>query len=210
MTMVFRDRSQSRNVRLTVSLAIFYFLALTTAFSATATVAAQEPEIDIDKTTRIALGKSSGQPEQTALIPIYLTPPKSIPVGRVKLRVTFVSANVKFDKVEPGPTTDNGKVKFSADVVTAKNEKGIDTSTVTILGELSDPSAKSLSGGLLAYLSLSVGANARPAKITLTTSAEAMRPASSEPLPDVRSFGAELEVQAPNTGPTVVCFFFNH
>lgn len=210
MTMVFRNRSQSRNVGWKVSLAKVYFLALTTAFSITAAVAAQEPEIDIDKTTRIALGKSSGQPEQTALIPIYLTPPKSIPVGRVQLRVTFVSANVKFDKVEPGPTADNGKVKFSTDVATAKNESGIDTSTVTILAELSDPSAKSLFAGLLAYLSLRVSANARPAKITLTTSAEASRPGSSDPLPDVRAFGAELEVQAPNSGPMVVCFFFSH
>ena len=182
-------------------------MALTPLF---AIASAQEAEINVQKTTRITLGKTSGQPEQVALVPIYFTPPESIPVGRVRLQVTFVSANVKFDKVEAGPAGDNGRVKFSAEVATAKNANGIDTSTMTILAELSDPSATSISRGLLAYLGLRVGPNARPATITLTTSAEASRPGSSDPLPDVRAFGAELEVQAPNSGPMVVCFFFTH
>ncbi|MSO19868.1 MAG: hypothetical protein EXQ56_05280 [Acidobacteria bacterium] len=174
-------------------------LALAPVF---AIASAQESEINVQKTMRITLGKTSGQPEQAALVPIYFTPPESIAVGRVRLKVTFVSANVKFDKVEAGLAGDNGRLKFSADVTTAKNANGIDTSTVTIPAELSDPSATSISGGLLAYLSLRVGSNARPAMITLTTSAEAFRPGSSDLMPDVRAFGAELGAEG--------CLFLLH
>lgn len=187
------------------------FVVLSTTLSTPAVAQTPEPEIDIETTTRVTLGKSAAQPNETALIPIYLVPPKSIPISRVKFNVTFVSANVKFDKVEPGPIIDVGKVKFSTEVSLGKNENGVETSTVTVVGEVPEQSAEGLPAGLFVYLSLRLSAEARPANITLRTSAsEATRLGSAEPLPDVRTFDAQLEVQAPGYSPTVVCFFFNH
>ena len=200
----------AQNGRCNMTLRMAVFIALLAAFSGPVPADAQETEIDVATTTRVSLGKTSASPEETAMVPVYFIPPKSIPVGRLKLDVSFVSVNLKFDRVEPGPVADSAKVHLSAQVTPGKNENGIETSTVALVATVPEQSADSLPAGLLAYITLRVTATARPAKITLKTSAEATRPGSTDPLPDVRSFGAEVEVMAPGYSPTVVCFFFTH
>lgn len=170
---------------------------------------AQEPEINIETTTRVTLSKTAAQPGETALVPVHFIPPKSIPVGRLKLQVTFVSVNAKFEKVEYGPVADPGTVRFHSQTTPGKNESGVETSTVTVVAEATGPSA-TLPEGLLAYLTLRLSAEARPALITLRAAAEASRPGSDELLTDVRAYDAQLEVQAPGYTPTAVCFFFSH
>lgn len=176
-----------------------------------ASPAAQKAEINVATTTRVSLGKSAGQPNESALVPIYFVPPKSIPIGRVKFTVTYVSASAKFDKVLPSPFAEDAKVSFQSEVKPGKNEKGVETQTVTIQAEVPASAADGLPSGLLGYLSLKLSSEAKPAQITLRTSdAEASRMGSSDLLPDVRSFDAQLEVQATGYSPAVVCFFFSH
>ena len=172
---------------------------------------AQVPEIDIQKTARITLGKSAAQPNQTALVPVYLVPPKSIPVGRVKFDVTFVSVNMKFEKVEPGPVIDAGNVRFNTSITPGKNENGVETSTLSIQAELTDQTAGGFPSGIIAYLSMRLSAEAQPAQITLRTSAaEANQVGTGEAIADVRSYDAQMEVQVEGFKPTAVCFFFSH
>ncbi|HWP84087.1 MAG TPA: hypothetical protein VNN17_02775 [Terriglobia bacterium] len=184
-------------------------LALLAALPHPGSATAQQPEIDPEKTIRITLGNTAAQPQETALVPVYLTPPKSLRVGRVRFAVTFVSANVQFERVEPGPFADPNTTRFSAAVAAEKNESGTETTTATV--EAIGTAEEGLPSGLIAYLALRIRETARPAKITLRTSAAEASPAgATEPWPDVRAFDAQLEVQAPGYSPTVVCFFFSH
>ena len=96
-------------------------LALVSAMVATRLAGAQESEINVQTTTRVTRGKSAAHPSETALVPIYSTPAKSIPVGQLRFDVTFVSANAKFDKVEPGPVADGGRVQLNTQLKTGKN-----------------------------------------------------------------------------------------
>ena len=185
-------------------------LAVALAGTSAAAQTAQQAEIDPETTTRVTVGRSSGQPDTTAMVPIYFTPPSTRTVGYVRLQVTYVSANIHFEKIEAGPAAESGQVGLKAEVTTGKNEAGIPTETVTITAGAPAASAGGIPKGLLAYLTLRARPEARPAKITLRSSASASGPGSDAPLPDVQSFDGELEVQAPNTGPTVVCFFFTH
>ena len=172
---------------------------------------AQDAEIDVQKTARVTLGKSAAQPGETALVPVHFIAPKSIPIGRVKFSVNFVSVNMKFEKVEPGPVAEAGSVSFKTEVKPGKNENGVETSTVTVQAEVPQQSAEGLPSGLLAYLSMRLSATAQPAQITLRTSAaEVAQLKASDPLPEVRAFDAQLEVQVPGYSPTAVCFFFSH
>jgi len=185
--------------------------ALLTVLTIPAVAAAQEQEIDVQTTARVTLGKSAAQPNETALVPVYFIPPKSIPIGRVQFNVTFVSVNMKFEKVEPGPVAEAGKVSFQTEVKPGKNENGVETATVTVQAEVPEQSAEGLPAGLLAYLSMRLSPEARPAQITLRASAaEVTRLRASDAVPQVRAFDAQMEVQVPGYSPTAVCFFFSH
>jgi hypothetical protein len=171
---------------------------------------AQERQIDPETTVRVSIGRTTAQPDSTPMLPIYFTPPETKAVGNVTLQVTYVSANVKFDRLEPGPAADSGSVKLGAEVKAGKNENGVATETVTITAAAPPQSPAGIPGGLLAYLTLRASPEARPAKIALRSAASATAPGSSSPLPDVQSFDGELEMQAPGTELRVVCFFFTH
>jgi hypothetical protein len=178
------------------------------SLAAPASIHAQSREINPETTVRVTIGKSSVQPEATAMVPVYLAPAEKHPAGTVSLQVSYISANVSFDRVEAGPAADAAGARLHADVARSKNEDGVPVETVTITA--SSNAAGGIPTGLLAYLTLRASAQARPAKITLHSNASATPPTSSQALPDVQSFDGEVEVVAPNTGPTVVCFFFTH
>src|SRR5512141_1807775 len=64
-------------------------------------VAHDEPEDpDAKKFTRITIPEGSGQPGMPVVLPVYFTPQEGVQVGHLKMAVTFVSANLKFEKVE--------------------------------------------------------------------------------------------------------------
>src|SRR6266446_8459857 len=83
---------------------------------------AQEKErIDPKTTTRVTLGSTSGTPGTSVVVPIYLMPAEGVDIGLLKLEVNFVSANLKFDKLEGGIAAEMGNVDLSSDLKTSKN-----------------------------------------------------------------------------------------
>jgi hypothetical protein len=164
-------------------------------------------EIDPKTTTRITLGSSSGTPGTSVVVPIYFTPAEGVQANHVNLEVNFVSANVKLDKVERGIAAEMGDVDLKNDLKTAKNDKGVETSTLHI--EAQAPDKKPIPAGLLGYITLKISETGRPANITMRANAEASDLAS-KPISKVRGLDAQVEVLAPGTQPAVACFFFSH
>ena len=194
------------------SLVLASWLGVGAAAAQESAKAVQSAESDPKTTTRVTLGSTSGTPGTPVVVPIYLTPASGQEVGRIKLTVDFVSTNLKFAKVERGIAAELGNVDVSADLKTGKNEKGIETSTLTILASFlsSPPPATGIPAGLLGYLTLKIEEDGRPAEITLRSSAEATELKTDTPLQNLRTSDAKVEVLAPGTLPLVVCFFFTH
>jgi len=175
-------------------------------------VLAQEEEMDPKTTTRLALGSTSGTPGTSVVVPIYLTPAEGLEIGRLKLEMNFISVNLKFDKLDAGIAAEMGNVDLSTEVKNAKDEKDRDTTTITVLASFltPNPPEKGIPAGLLAYMTLNINETARPANITLRTNAEASELKTKQPVKNLRTFDAKVEVVEPGTQPLVVCFFFTH
>ena len=173
---------------------------------------AKEPPIDPKTTTRLTLGGSSGTPGASVVVPVYFTPAQNVEVGRIKLEVNYVSANMKFSKMDSGIAAEMGGVDLQTDVKEAKNDRGLETQTVTITASFksAEPPKKGIPPGLLAYLTLNISENGRPATITLRPVAEVSELGSNKPVQNVRAFETKVEVLAPGTQPVVACFFFTH
>ena len=175
---------------------------------------AQEPQTPIDPktTTRVTLGSTSGTPGTSVVVPIYFTPAEGKEVGLIKLGVNFVSRNVKYLRLDAGIAAEIGGVQLQPDAKDAKNEQGLETTTLTIQASFPgpEPPKKGIPAGLLGYLTLQIGEDARPANISLRASAEAAELGTNRPVQDLRAFDAQLEVLAAGSQPAVVCFFFTH
>ena len=169
-------------------------------------------QIDPKTTTRITLGSSSGTPGMSVVVPIYFTPAEGVTVGRLKLEVNFVSANLKFNKLERGIAAEMGNVDLTSDLKLGKNEKGLETSDLTVQAGFpsSESPQKGIPPGLLGYLTLKINDTGRPATITLRAKVEGAEAGSNKPLTKVRAFDAQVEVLAPGTLPAIACFFFTH
>lgn len=161
---------------------------------------------------RIGLGSTSGTPGTIVVVPIYLTLPESVKVGKLKLEVNYVSANMKFVKVDSGITTKSANVDLASDVSDGKNDKGVDTQTLTLTASVSnqEPSSDGIPGGILGYLTLRISETGRPATITMRTRAEASRLGAATPDSGVQTADAIVEVLAEGSQPAVACFFFTH
>lgn len=160
------------------------------------------------KVTRIALRGSSGMPGSLVAVPIYFTPAQGVEVGSIELKVSFVSANLKFDKFQPGVAIELGDLKWENDVSTAKDETGAETTSLKI--RILPSSSKGIPEGLLGYIILKIAETGRAAKINLATTARATEFRSKQDLTSVQAVDARIEVLAPSTGPAVTCFFFSH
>ena len=173
---------------------------------------AEQAPIDPKVTSRVTLGSSSGTPGTSLVVPIYFTPAEGLQVGRLELNVNFVSTNLKYSKLDPGIAAELGNVTINTDVQVGENENGLETTTLVITASFpaGEPSEKGIPAGLLGYLTMRVEEDGRPANITLRTSAEGSSLGSNEPLKDLRSFDAKVDVLAPGTQPLVACFFFTH
>lgn len=171
-----------------------------------------KPDPQAKKFTRVALGNVNAVPGQAVVIPIYFTPAEGVKVGSLKIEITFVSVNMKYQKLERGIAAEIGNVDLKSEVKPGKNEKGVETSTLKIQTSQSssEPSQQGIHEGLLAYMTLQVSETARPAVITLRVAAEAGDLKTNKPLKNVQTPDAQVEVFAPGTQPAVSCFFFSH
>lgn len=167
---------------------------------------------DPKTTNRIRLGSGSGGPGDPVVIPIYFTPAEGAKAGKLRVEIEFVSANLKYEKMEPGISADTGNVKVSGELKTSKNEKGLEISTVTVQASLPASGAppQGIPGGLLAYVNLRISEKGRPATVTLRGTAEATELASDKPLSNLRVYNAQVEVMSESMEPNMTCFFFSH
>ncbi|MBI4465414.1 MAG: hypothetical protein HY647_11975, partial [Acidobacteria bacterium] len=95
-------------------------------------VAQTEEDIDAKRTTRVTLGSTAGTPGTSVVVPVYFTPAEGLQVGSLKLMVDFVSANLKFSRLDPGITAEMGNVKMNSEAKEGKNEKGVESTTLSI------------------------------------------------------------------------------
>lgn len=163
-------------------------------------------------TTRLTLGSASGSPGTSVVVPIYFTPAAGVEMNRLKVVVNFVSANLKFSKIERGYTTEAAEVDLSTEIRAGKSEEGVETSTLTIIALLSSAERpeKGIPAGLLAYLAMKIDEAGQPGTITLRGSFEAVELRSNRPIQDLRPFSATVKVLAPGLEPLISCFLFSH
>ena len=169
-------------------------------------------EVNPQTTTRVTLGGTSGTPGMSVVVPVYFAPAQNVEVGRLRLEVTYVSVNLKFSKLDTGIAAELGGVDVHAEVKAGKTDRGLDTQTVTITASFlsPEPPAKGIPSGLLAYMTLNIGQDGRPASIGLRPTAEAAELRTNRPVQNLRAFSTQVDVLAPGTQPLISCFFFTH
>lgn len=160
----------------------------------------------------VVLGGGTGSPGSSVAVPLYVRPPEGTEIGQLKLQVTFVSVNLKYGKIEPGITAEMGNITIETDTSGGTNEKGVETTTLTITATASgsDNSAQGIPPGLLLYIMLNIDEKGRPATIALRTKLEAREQGTNKLLPNVTTADSTVEVVAPGSEPSVTCFFFTH
>jgi cohesin domain-containing protein len=162
--------------------------------------------------TRLVLGSSSGEPGSTLVVPVYLSPAPNVEIGKVEIEVNYVAANMKFVKLDAGTSSDASNVELRSDVKDGKNDKDVATQTVSIVAAVKSPETtkSGIPSGLLAFLTLELSKTARPANITLRTTATVTDLKTGKPITNLQTEEAKIEVLAEGAEPAVACFFFTH
>lgn len=162
--------------------------------------------------TRLAVGTANATPGASVALPAYLTLAEGVEVGRFKLEVNFVSANLKFVRLDRGIAAELGGLDLSSELKTEKNDKGVETSTLTVLASSpsAEPEKRAIPEGLFAYLLFRVEEEGRPASITLRVKGEATDLKTNQPVQNLQVADGKVDVFAPGDLPTVSCFFFTH
>lgn len=166
--------------------------------------------IDTKTVTRVTLGSGQGTPGMSVVVPIYFAAASGTEVGSVKMDISFVSENLKFGALERGIAAEMGAVDLKTSIKSAKNDKNIEVSTLTVAAATPGPGKTGIPSGLLGYLSMKIAETGRAAKISLRPTAEATLAGSGSPAANVRGFDGFVEVFAPGELPNVNCFFFTH
>ena len=164
-----------------------------------------------ENSTRVTLGGTSGTPGNGVVVPVYFTPQRGVAVGRLHLEVTYVSVNMKFSKLDKGIAAELGGVDVAIEVQEGKNDKNLATQTLVINASFLEPQPPptGIPSGLLAYITLNISDEGRPASISMTPTVEGTL-VSGEPVPNLRAIPAQVDVLAPGTQPLISCFFFTH
>lgn len=163
-------------------------------------------------TTRVAFEDFNATPGMSFSIPIYFTPEDGVEVGRLKVELSFISENLKFVKLDRGIVADLGNLDLNGELKVGKNDKGSETSTLTIMASFPSPDVpeKGIHEGVLGYLVFRIGENGRAANIRLRASGEAIELKTNKPLQNFEAADATVDVFAPGDLPVVSCFFFTH
>ena len=200
------NRSQSK-----VAIAAALLASLWLALPAGAQSQQTNEQVDPETTTRVTLGGTSGEPGANVVVPIYFSPARGVAVARVRLEVTYVSVNMKYSKLDKGIAAELGGVDVAVEVREGKNDRDLATQTLTITASFlaPQPPPTGIPSGLLAYVTLSIGKDGRPASIGLRPTVEATLVAGGA-VPNLRAFPTQVDVLAPGTQPVLSCFFFTH
>src|ERR1051325_6699792 len=98
-----------------------HFFIIVFALMSTSVLAAQEKSSEPAAKANIVLGGTSGEPGEEVVVPVYLTPPEGISIGKLDLEITFVSVNLKYEKIESGIAADMAGAKVTGDTTGGKN-----------------------------------------------------------------------------------------
>jgi len=161
---------------------------------------------------KVTLGDSDGSPGETVVVPIYFTPAEGVEVGKATVTATFVSKNLKYSSLKRGLAGESGNVDIYAELEEGKNEKGLETSTLTIDASMpqGQPDKKGLPAGLLGYITFNVSQSAGPANITLRTAGQAVELETNRPVQNFQTVDAQVDILAAGSEPLYSCFFFSH
>lgn len=184
----------------------------TTALGQQGSGGSQQKPADAKAAPKITLGDSDGSPGGSVVVPIYLAPAEGVEIGELILYVNFVSKNLKYSTVKKGLAAESGNVDLHADVKDDKNDKGLETSTLTIAASIAGPKPghKGIPAGLLGYITFKVNEKAGPANITLRATAEASELRTKKPIPNLKTVAAQVDILAAGSEPLYSCFFFSH
>jgi hypothetical protein len=186
-------------------------VALTGVSSRRAAGAAPQGTSGRASQTKVTLGGTSGTPNDSIVVPLYLTLAPGAEIGELKAEITYVSANLKFASLEVG--SDAADAELHSHVEEAKSDRGIDTQTLHLtISAPSRASKKAIPAGLLAYIVMKLSEKARSASITLRGSAEASVSGGKQ-FQKLPAFEGTVDVFAsgvPGSDPLVTCFFFTH
>lgn len=173
---------------------------------------ASQGESSSNPPANVVLGGGTGSPGASVVVPIYFNPPQGKETGQLKIEVTFVSVNLKYDKVESGIASEMGDVVIKAETAAGKNDKDVETTTLTVTATAPGTGTppKGIPPGLLAYIMLNISEKGRPATIALLTKVQANEAGTNQPLPNLTAADSSVEVVAPGSEPAVTCFFFSH
>lgn len=168
--------------------------------------------VDPETTTRLTLGGASGTPGSGVVVPVYFTPAQGVAVARLRIEVTYVSVSLRYADLDRGIAAELGSVDVAIDVEEGRNEQDLDTQTLTITASFgnADPPATGIPSGLLAYITMDITDDGRPASVSLRPTVEATLVGSGDPVPNLRAFETQVDVLAPGTEPLISCFFFTH
>ncbi len=184
------------------------------AFCSTAGARNQQAndQVDPETTTRLTLGGASGTPGSGVVVPVYFTPAQGVAVAQLRLEVTYVSVSLRYSNLDKGIAAELGGVDVAIEVEEGQNEQDLDTQTLTITASFlnTDPPATGIPSGLLAYITMDITDDGRPASVTLRPTVEATLVGSGDPVPNLRAFETQVDVLAPGTEPLISCFFFTH
>jgi cohesin domain-containing protein len=160
----------------------------------------------------LTLGDSDGSPGGNIVVPIYFAPSDAVEVGELKFDINFVSRNLKYSSVKRGLAAEAGNVDVHADSKEGKNDKGLETTTLTVVAAVAQakPGQKGIPGGLLGYITLNVSDKAGPANITLRVTAQAAEFGTKQPVANLKTTDGQVDILAAGSEPLVSCFFFSH
>jgi hypothetical protein len=193
------------------SVVVIFFVGSLRAAAQQDSAASQGESSSSNPNANVVLGGGTGSPGASVVVPIYVNPPKGTEIGQLKLQVTFVSVNLKYDKVESGIAAEMGDVGIKAETAAGKNDKDVETTTLTVTATAPAGSPpKGIPPGLLAYIMLNVSDKGRLATIALRTKIEATEAGTNKALTNVTVADSSVEVVAPGDQPVVGCFFFTH
>lgn len=178
-------------------------LAATLAINgAIATGRSQQP----DGATTLSLGESAAPAGSPVVAPLTLSAAGGLEIGAVEVRLTFPTALLTFEKIEPSGLSLAVDAVVQAEV---KAEPGGQSSTLLVKVFTAPGSGKALPSGLLAYVGFKIHESAKPeTSIALALAAEALTAGEPrQPVTPVAAANATIKVARP---PVPACFFYMH
>ena len=163
--------------------------------------AAHTQVVSKERISRVSLADASGGPGSRVEVPISFVPGEGVALGRLKLKITYRSVDLLFERIERAPAIDWEKVDvYLEDHKVSENDRS-EYTTLTVVATLRSaaPDQDGLPRGILGSLRFRIRDDADGAIIGLIVRAEAtaVRTGTSLPPSRVRERDGAIIVVAP-------------